>query len=149
MRVVPPSPKAFWAAALLLAGALAARAEPIDPDVPLAEVAAYVQARSSFERHCYRCHTTAGDECTRRSLDLLDMSRYPFTGRRGPNAGRAIKRVLGGEGGKPTMPKDTPSAVTPDEQILIFKWADLFEAGRAPKERTPGPDAGMRPTAGL
>src|SRR5262245_12692975 len=148
MRGVPRSAKAIWAAAALLPlGALASRAEPIDPEVPLAEVAAYVQARASFERHCYRCHTAAGDECTRKSLELLDMGRYPFAGRRASSAGRAIKRALGGEGGKRTMPKDTPTAVTSDEQAVIFKWADMFEASRRERDRdrSSGPDAGSRP----
>jgi hypothetical protein len=135
--------------AALLFGAVsgvsaASRGEQIDPDVPLVEIAAYVQAKTAFERHCFRCHASNGEEPTRRGMEKLDMSRYPFTGRRAAVAGRTVRRALGGAGPKATMPKDDPDSIAADDLAIILKWADTFEIARAPKDRDQSPDAGPR-----
>jgi mono/diheme cytochrome c family protein len=113
----------------------AARGQPIDSDTPLAEVAVFVQARAAFARNCYRCHTAAGEEAGKKSLERLDMTRYPFGGKRGPVAGRAVKKALGGVNGtKATMPKDDPESLSAEDLAIILRWADTFETVRSPKE---------------
>lgn len=141
VAVLAPQQACRTVAALVAVGlaltstASRADAEPINDDVALVEVAAYVQARSAFQRHCFRCHAITGEEATKKSLERLDMSRYPFGGRRGPIAGRAIRQVLGDGGGKPTMPKDDPGGVQGDDLLVISKWADVFDSVRADKDR--------------
>jgi hypothetical protein len=129
-------------AAIVLAAAVAAavvgvpvRAQQIDDDAPLAEIAAFIEARAAFERHCNRCHTTAGDETSRKAIDKLDMDRYPFRGKRAAFAGSAVRKSLGQGGGKATMPKDNPDTVSAEDLTLMFKWADTFDAARGKKDK--------------
>jgi hypothetical protein len=112
--IAPPSP---------------AHAETIDDDASLTEVAAYLRARSAFERHCFRCHT-AKDGGGKKALERLDMGRYPFAGRRASDAGRAVRRTLGASGSKATMPQDDPQVVVGEDLAIILKWADVFDAIR-------------------
>lgn len=103
----------------------------------MAEMAAYLQAWPAFERHCFRCHNAAGEETSRKALEQLEMGRYPFGGRRGPIAGRAIRKALVGAAGKRTMPKDDPDSLNSDDLVLILKWADAFDASRIRKNAGP------------
>jgi len=103
----------------------ASPADSIGDDVALTEVAAYIQARPAFDRHCFRCHT--GQSGSKKALGRLDMSRYPFEGKVAAVAGRAIRKVLGGPGGKATMPQDDLGAVSGDELATIQRWAEVFD----------------------
>jgi mono/diheme cytochrome c family protein len=112
--------------ALALGLSVGVTAETIDDDVALAEVAAYIQTRAAFQRHCFRCHTSDGGH--KRALERLDMSRYPFVGKRAADAGRAVRRAVGGAGAKATMPKDEPGSVTGEDLASITHWTDTFDA---------------------
>lgn len=130
-------PRLLLAAIALVAVAVSAplRAQQIDDDAPLAEIAAFIEARGAFERNCTRCHTTAGDESSTKAIDKLSMNRYPFTGKRAAVAGKAVRKSLGQGGGKATMPKDNPDTVSGDDLTLMFKWADAFDAARGKKDK--------------
>jgi mono/diheme cytochrome c family protein len=113
-------------------------AEPIDADVALVEVEAYVRARSAFDRNCFRCHTASGDEATKKGMEKLDMGRYPFGGKRAPTASLAVRKALGASGAKPTMPKDDPGSLTSADLAMILRWADTFDAARGIRDRQSG-----------
>ncbi len=127
------------AIALVILGVLlletSSRGDAVDGDISVAEMAAYLQAWPAFERNCYRCHTGSGEESNRKAVEPLNMSRYPFTGRRGPIAGRAIRKVLDSVSGRRTMPKDDPDSLNADDLTLILKWADTFDAARIKKNK--------------
>ena len=103
------------------------------------EIAAFESAKPAFERHCFRCHTSAGKKAKPKALAHISMDRYPFGGHHADESGIVVRKVLGGGGGKPTMPSDDPGAVTGDDLSQILAWADAFErAHPAPKqEKTP------------
>jgi mono/diheme cytochrome c family protein len=114
------------------------RAEPIDANVALVEVEAYVRARSVFEQHCFRCHTASGDETIKKGVEKLDMSRYPFGGKRGATASLAVRKALGASGVRATMPKDDPGSLNNLDLAMILRWADTFDAARGIKDRPSG-----------
>lgn len=91
------------------------------------EVAALKAAEPVFAKHCYRCHTRAGKKAKRKTLDHLDMDRYPFGGHHADEAASAIRKTLGVTGKKATMPKDDPGAVSGDALAKILAWADAFD----------------------
>jgi hypothetical protein len=92
------------------------------------ELAAFAQAKPAFERHCFRCHTTAGKKSKHKALDHMSMDSYPFGGHHADEAGRAIRKVLGAaHDGKATMPSDDPGAVKGDDLKRILSWADAFD----------------------
>jgi hypothetical protein len=92
------------------------------------EAAAFAAAKPAFERHCFRCHTTAGKKSKRKALEHMSMDRYPFGGHHAAQAGPAIRKVLGiGGATKATMPSDEPGAVTGDDLAKIAAWADAFD----------------------
>lgn len=92
------------------------------------ELAAYEAAKPVFERHCFRCHTTAGKKAKRKSLEHLPMDAYPFGGHHAGEAATVIRTVLGvGGRAKATMPSDDPGAVTGDELAKVLAWADAFD----------------------
>lgn len=92
------------------------------------ERAAYEAAKSVFERHCFRCHTTAGKKAKRKSLDHLTMDDYPFAGHHAGEAATVVRRVLGvGGKAKATMPSDDPGVVAGDELAKVLAWADAFD----------------------
>ena len=113
------------------------RGDALGGDIPVVEMAAYLQAWPAFDRNCFRCHNGSGEESSPKALEQMDMSRYPFEGRRGAVAGRVIRKALIGVGGRRTMPKDDPDSLNTDDMTLILKWADTFDAARIKKhERT-------------
>ena len=92
------------------------------------ELAAYEAAKPVFERHCFRCHTTAGKKAKRKALEHLAMDDYPFGGHHAGEASTVIRKVLGvGGKAKATMPSDDPGAVAGDELKRIVAWADAFD----------------------
>ncbi len=98
------------------------------------EQAAFANAKPAFERHCFRCHTTAGKKSKRKALDHIAMDRYPFRGHHAAEAGATIRKVLGADGkSKPTMPSDDKGAVAGDDLSKILAWADAFDRAHPPK----------------
>jgi hypothetical protein len=134
--------------AALVAGALTVASGPIArahqghgvgrPHTPTPdETAAFERAKPAFERHCFRCHTTAGKKSKPKSLAHLTMDSYPFGGHHADQAGAVVRKVLGAAGGKPTMPSDDPGAVTGEDLTRILAWADAYDAAkRASKEKS-------------
>jgi hypothetical protein len=98
------------------------------------ELVAYEAAKPVFERHCFRCHTTAGKKAKRKSLEHLTMDSYPFGGHHEGDAATVIRKVLGvGGQSKPSMPSDDPGAVVGDELAKVVAWADAFDGAHPRK----------------
>ncbi len=96
------------------------------------ETAAFEVARPVFERHCFRCHTRAGQKSKHKALDHLAMDRYPFGGHHADEAGAAVREVLGADAhGKPTMPSDDRGAVRGDDLAKLLAWAATFDRANA------------------
>ena len=92
------------------------------------ETAAFEIAKPVFERHCFRCHTTAGQKSKHKALDHLSMDQYPFGGHHADEAGKVVREVLGADaGGKATMPSDDRGAVRGDDLAKILAWAAAFD----------------------
>ena len=94
------------------------------------EAAAFERAKPAFERHCFRCHTTDGKKAKPKTLAHLKMDAYPFEGHHADDAGGVVRKVLGGDGAKATMPSDDPGVVTGEDLARILAWADAYDAAR-------------------
>lgn len=94
------------------------------------ELAAFERAKPAFERHCFRCHTSAGKKSKRKALAHITMDGYPFGGHHADEAGAVVRNVLGAGGGKATMPSDDPGVVTGDDLTRILAWADAYDAAK-------------------
>jgi hypothetical protein len=94
------------------------------------EITAFERARPAFERHCFRCHTTAGKKARPKSLAHITMDGYPFGGHHADEAGVVVRKVLGAGGRKATMPSDDPGIVTGDDLKRILTWADAYDAAK-------------------
>jgi mono/diheme cytochrome c family protein len=95
------------------------------------EAAAYEKAKPVFAANCGRCHTSGGDKASKGALRHFDMDSYPFGGHHSSEVATEIRKVLGVNGSKATMPRDKPGAVAGDELQLILEWADAFDRARA------------------
>ncbi len=121
--------------------------EPAKPDVPAkpaeppapdpakvkaellaAETAAFEKAKPVFEKACSKCHTQGGKKATKKKLDHFDMTTYPFGGHHAMEISGAIRKSLGIDGSKPTMPFDKKGSVKGEDLALIAAWADAFDA---------------------
>jgi hypothetical protein len=99
------------------------------------EIAAFATAKPAFERHCFRCHTSAGRKSKRKALAHVAMDRYPFAGHHAGEAGTVVREVLGAAGNKKaTMPSDDPGAVTGADLAKMLAWADAFDRSHQPKK---------------
>jgi uncharacterized membrane protein len=97
-----------------------------------AEKAAYDRARPVFDRHCARCHTSAGDHRKKqKALPHFSMDAYPFGGHHATELAETIREVLGATGQDATMPDDDPGSVQGEELAIILAWADAFERSHA------------------
>jgi hypothetical protein len=99
-----------------------------------AEMAAYEAARPVLEEYCADCHTTGSARPSRKqkaTLRHFSMDAYPFGGHHAHEMGDTMRKVLGVSGRKPTMPKDSPGAVTGDELALVLAWAEAWDAAHA------------------
>lgn len=116
-----------------MAGSGAAAAPTVDPDkakneAMAAETAAYEKAKPVFEKYCANCHTKAGKKATAKKLDHFAMDTYPFGGEHTKSIGNEIRKVLGIDGGKATMPYDKPGSVTGDDLATIKAWTEAWQA---------------------
>jgi hypothetical protein len=91
------------------------------------ESAAYERAKPVFAKHCARCHTDGGREASQSARRHFDMDEYPFGGHHAAEIPKYLRRVLGADGRKPTMPRDEPGAVRGTELELVLAWAEAFE----------------------
>lgn len=109
------------------------------------EIAMYGLAMPVFERHCFRCHTSKGDQSKPRAIEHLDMDVYPFGGKHAAEATAAIRKVLGvADDSKPTMPADNPGAVSGDDLSKILAWAEAFD--RSHQNPKPHPHKSPEPS---
>jgi uncharacterized membrane protein len=124
---------AVAAAAFAHGGHTSAKRHKPTPD----ELAAFKEAKPAFERHCFRCHTTVGKKAKRKALEHMSMDAYPFGGHHAGEAGKAVRQVLGVEGGaSATMPADDKGAVAGDDLAKIVAWAAAFDRAQAAGEAT-------------
>jgi mono/diheme cytochrome c family protein len=120
-------------AAIALAAAVACAGRPASvhraPMSPAAagEKEAFARAKPVLDAHCAKCHTSAGKEATPKKLARVNMDTYPFRGRRAADIGAAIRKVLGVDGGKPTMPRDEPGAVKGKELEAVVAWTRAYD----------------------
>ena len=101
------------------------------------EITAFERAKPTFERHCFRCHTSAGKKSKPKALAHLTMDGYPFGGHHADEAGAVVRKVLGAGGGKPSMPSDHPGVVTGDDLTRILAWADAYDAAKRASKDNP------------
>ena len=133
---------------LVMAAASVARAHGRHAAVPAhtptaEETAAFEIAKPVFERHCFRCHTTAGKKSKHKALDHLSMDQYPFGGHHADEAGAAVREVLGADAhGEATMPSDDRGAVRGDDLTKIVAWAAAFDRASREKGTEPAPAEG-------
>ncbi|MBA2540151.1 MAG: hypothetical protein H0V17_10990 [Deltaproteobacteria bacterium] len=112
--------------------------EPAKPDpakvkaeLLAAETSAYEKAKPVFEANCARCHTKSGKTSTQKKRDHFDMTTYPFGGHHAMELGKQIRKSVGIDGSKPTMPYDKKGSVKGDDLALIATWADAFDKAHA------------------
>lgn len=73
----------------------------------------------------------AGKKAKRKTLEHLNMDRYPFAGHHADEAASVIRKTLGVNSSKATMPKDDPGVVSGDALAKVLAWADAFDRTRA------------------
>jgi mono/diheme cytochrome c family protein len=95
------------------------------------EIAAFERAKPAFQRHCFRCHTTAGKNARPKALAHIAMDSYPFGGHHADEAGAAVRKALGAGGGRATMPADDPGGVSGDDLTRILAWADAYDTAKS------------------
>lgn len=102
------------------------------PDPMALEMAAFDQAKSVFEANCASCHRKGEPAATKKALTHFDMTAYPFGGHHADEIDASIRKALGIDGGKATMPKGKAAgSVTGDDLAAIAAWADAFAAAKA------------------
>ena len=89
---------------------------------------AYERARPVFQKYCGKCHTEQSGKRT--ALKHFVMDSYPFGGHHTANMPATIRKVLGQDGKRATMPRDKPGIVQGDDLKLILEWADAAERTR-------------------
>jgi mono/diheme cytochrome c family protein len=103
----------------------------VKADLLAAELAAYEKAKPVFDANCARCHSKGGKLATDKKRAHFDTTTYPFAGHHAMELGTTVRKVLGIDGSKPTMPADKKGAVKGEDLALIAKWADAFDASHA------------------
>jgi hypothetical protein len=95
-----------------------------------AEMSAYQAAKPVFDGHCASCHTSSdkASKARKKALGHFTMDAYPFGGHHAGELGATIRKVLGVDGGKPTMPKDDPGAVEGEALELVVAWSRAYDA---------------------
>jgi hypothetical protein len=92
------------------------------------EIAAFEAAKPAFERHCFRCHTSAARKSKPKALEHINMGGYPFGGYHAGEAATVVRKALGADGkSEATMPSDDRGAVTGNDLAKILAWADAFD----------------------
>lgn len=97
-------------------------------DAMAAETAAYEKAKPVFDKYCSGCHTKGGKKATAKKLEHVDMTTYPFGGEHTASIGNEVRKVLGIDGGKATMPYDKPGSVKGADLDAIKAWTEAWQA---------------------
>lgn len=120
------------------ANPLEATPQPTEPapaqaaaDHHAAELAAYERAKPVFDKFCANCHAQGRPGARPGTLSHLDITRYPFAGHHADTVAATVRKSLGIDGGKATMPKNKPGSVTGADLALIKAWTDAFDAAHA------------------
>ena len=103
----------------------------VKADLLAAEMAAYENVKPLVGKYCASCHTKGQKGAKAKTLEHFETTTYPFGGHHAMEVGKNVRKVLGIDGGKPTMPKNKPGAVQGDELALFKAWADAFDASHA------------------
>lgn len=119
-------------------------AEPAVPDEPAApdpasvkadllaaEMRAYENVKPLVGQYCASCHTKGQKGAKAKILVHFETTTYPFGGHHAMEVGKNVRKVLGIDGSKPTMPKNKPGIIRGDELALFSAWADAFDASHA------------------
>jgi hypothetical protein len=100
----------------------------VKADLLAAEKAAYEAAKPVFDANCSRCHVAGQRKAKKKILGEFEITAYPFGGEHGGHQSATyVRKVLGIDGSKPSMPADKKGAVKGDELALIAAWADAFD----------------------
>ena len=111
----------------VVAGGEATRMATAIADRQAEENKAFDAAKPVFEKYCASCHQQGGKHAKAKTLAQLDITMYPFTGAHVDEMTKLIRRDLGIDGSKPTMPKSKPGTVRGDELNVISIWADAYD----------------------
>ena len=130
-------------------------AEPVQTEaerLAAAEQAAFAAAKPILEEHCAHCHTGGKSKQAKKALEHFSMVQYPYGGHHADELGPTIRKVLGVDGGKPTMPEDDPGAVKGAELDAVVAWTRAYDAAHAAgagrHEGHHGDDRPARPAKG-
>ncbi|MBA3457041.1 MAG: cupredoxin domain-containing protein [Deltaproteobacteria bacterium] len=103
----------------------------VKADLLAVEMAAYETARPVFEKYCVSCHSKGQKGAKAKTLEHFEITTYPFKGHHAEEVGASVRKSLGIDGGKPTMPKNKPGIVQGAELAAIAGWAAAFDAAHA------------------
>jgi len=81
-----------------------------------------------FEKYCSECHAQGRKKASAKRLKHFDMTTYPFGGEHTASIGNEVRKVLGIDGGKATMPDDKPGSVKGDDLEAIKAWTEAWRA---------------------
>jgi hypothetical protein len=104
-----------------------------EPDLMATEMAAHQAAKTILDEHCAGCHLTdnAKSKKAKKALEHFVMDSYPYGGHHAADLGASIRKVLGVDGDKATMPKDDPGSITGAELDAIVAWTRAWDAAKA------------------
>lgn len=92
-----------------------------------AETRAWQAATPALQKHCASCHTKDGKSASRKRLDHFNFTSYPVGGHHAAKIGVTVRRVLGLERKKATMPFGKAGTVTGDDLAAIKAWTEAWE----------------------
>jgi len=107
--------------------------KPDEPDLLQLELDAHAAAKPILDEACASCHTTAlaKSKKAKKGLKHFVMDSYPYGGHHKAELGKSIRKVLGLEGKKATMPKDDPGSIQGPELERIDSWTTAWDAAAA------------------
>ena len=97
------------------------------------ELKAHAAAKSILDEACSSCHTTAlaKSKKAKKALEHFVLDSYPYGGHHKAELGKSIRKVLGVDGTKATMPKDDPGSLQGKELELIVGWTKAWDRAAA------------------
>lgn len=94
-------------------------------------MAAWANAKPVFDKFCASCHARGGPGAKPGTLAHLDITSYPFEGHHADTVAATIRKSLGMDGRKATMPRNKPGSLSAADLALVREWADAFDASHA------------------
>ena len=103
------------------------------PKDPVAvEQAAFTNAKPAFDRHCAGCHSKGQPKSSKKAMKHFDMTSYPFGGHHAADVDATVRKALGVDGGKASMPPGKAAgSVQGDDLAAIVAWTEAFAAAKA------------------